>query len=553
MSVNPPELWQFAQLVDLLTHTLGGDWGKDPDHEDIEYEHAYCIRASEIPLWTSNKGSTAALRKIKKASIEKRALVVNDILVEISGGGPTQPVGRTVLIDETVLSINPQIQKICTNFFRQIRPSRFIFAKYLELFLESIYFSPQINELQSGSNNLRNLKFNDYLKLSVPVPPLTQQKKIVQKIEELFSEIDDGIESLERAKKQLDVYRKAILIQAFNGNLTKQWRALNSDKLPTEEYFVSAINRDREERYEKQVADWNKELLDWEKEGKIGSKPKKPKPLPRIEATQISTEGLPRGWIKTNLEYVCDFITKGTTPAKNELFAKQGDIPFIKVYNLTHKGYLDFSIDPTFVTKQTHEGFLKRSKVYPNDVLMNIVGPPLGKVSIVPDSYPEWNINQAIAIYRSNLIDSKYLSEFLLNENTVRAMMSQSKATAGQFNLTLEICRNFPIPVCSKLEQAEIVKSLSENLSNAQYLQETIDQQLEQLTLLKQTVLQKAFSGELVPQYPNDEPASVLLERIKAEKEEELAKAKANKAPKKPTKRKTKTTKEDEPAQQELI
>lgn len=388
---------------------------------------------------------------------------------------------------------------------------------------------------------------------SYPIAPYAEQIRIVQKIEELFSEIDDGIQSLETAKKQLDIYREAILIQAFNGNLTKQWRALNSDKLPTKEYFLSAINRDREERYEKQIADWNKEFLHWEKEGKIGSKPKKPKPLPRIEATQIRTEGLPRGWIKTNLEYVCDFITKGTTPAKNELFAKQGDIPFIKVYNLTHKGYLDFSIDPTFVTKQTHEGFLKRSKVYPNDVLMNIVGPPLGKVSIVPDSYPEWNINQAIAIYRSNLIDSKYLSEFLLNENTVRAMMSQSKATAGQFNLTLEICRNFPIPVCSKLEQAEIVKSLSENLSNAQYLQETIDQQLEQLMLLKQTVLQKAFSGELVPQDPNDEPASVLLERIKAEKEEELTKAKANKIPKKSTKRKTKTIKEDEPAQQELI
>lgn len=384
---------------------------------------------------------------------------------------------------------------------------------------------------------------NNAVELNIHLPPLNEQKRIVQKIEELFSEIDDGIQSLETAKKQLDIYREAILIQAFNGNLTKQWRTLNSDKLPTKEYFLSAINRDREERYEKQVADWNKDLSHWEKAWKIGSKPKKPKPLPRIEATQISTEGLPKGWIKTNLEYVCDFITKGTTPAKNELFAKQGDIPFIKVYNLTHKGYLDFSIDPTFVTKQTHEGFLKRSKVYPNDVLMNIVGPPLGKVSIVPDSYPEWNINQAIAIYRSNLIDSKYLSEFLLNENTVRAMMSQSKATAGQFNLTLEICRNFPIPVCSKLEQAEIVKSLSENLSNAQYLQETIDQQLEQLMLLKQTVLQTAFSGELVPQDPNDEPASVLLERIKAEKEEELAKAKANKAPKKPTKRKTKATK----------
>lgn len=388
---------------------------------------------------------------------------------------------------------------------------------------------------------------------SYPLAPFIEQNKIVQKIEELFSEIDDGIQTLETAKKQLDVYRKAVLIQAFEGKLTEEWRALNSDKLPNEAFFLSAINHDREERYKKQIAAWNQELLDWEKSGKTGSKPKKPKPLPRIESTQLSTEGLPKGWVKTNLENVCDFITKGTTPAKDALFANQGDIPFIKVYNLTHKGYLDFSIDPTFVSNETHEGFLKRSKVYPNDVLMNIVGPPLGKVSIVPDTYPEWNINQAIAIYRSNLIDSKYLSEFLLNENTVRAMMSQSKATAGQFNLTLEICRNFPIPVCSKLEQAEIVKSLSENLTNAQYLQETIDQQLEQLTLLKQTVLQKAFSGELVPQDPNDEPASVLLERIKAEKEEEHAKEKAKKPPKKPSKPKAKTKKEDQPAQQELV
>lgn len=175
---------------------------------------------------------------------------------------------------------------------------------------------------------------NNAVELNIHLPPLNEQKRIVQKIEELFSEIDDGIQSLETAKKQLDIYREAILIQAFNGNLTKQWRTLNSDKLPTKEYFLSAINRDREERYEKQVADWNKDLSHWEKAWKIGSKPKKPKPLPRIEATQISTEGLPKGWIKTNLEYVCDFITKGTTPAKNELFAKQGDIPFIKVYNL---------------------------------------------------------------------------------------------------------------------------------------------------------------------------------------------------------------------------
>lgn len=524
-SSHVPDSWQQVRLGDFAL----SEKGKKPSNEVSTPEDFLCIPYIDIEAFEKNILKSWTDGKNCRLCFEDDFLMVWD-------GSRSGYIGKGMFgaLGSTLVRINfPKINNRYAYYF--------LLSKYQE-----------INTRAKGSGTPHvdpDLLWN----YSFPIAPLVEQARIVNKIEELFSEIDDGIQSLETAKKQLDIYREAILIQAFEGKLTKEWRALNSDKLPNEAFFLSAINHDREERYKKQIAAWNQELLDWEKSGKTGSKPKKPKPLPRIESTQLSTEGLPKGWVKTNLENVCDFITKGTTPAKDALFANQGDIPFIKVYNLTHKGYLDFSIDPTFVSNETHEGFLKRSKVYPNDVLMNIVGPPLGKVSIVPDTYPEWNINQAIAIYRSNLIDSKYLSEFLLNENTVRAMMSQSKATAGQFNLTLEICRNFPIPVCSKLEQAEIVKSLSENLTNAQYLQETIDQQLEQLTLLKQTVLQKAFSGELVPQDPNDEPASVLLERIKAEKEEEHAKEKAKKPPKKPSKPKAKTKKEDQPAQQELV
>lgn len=314
MSVNPRELWQFAQLEDLLTHTLGGDWGKDPDHEDIEYEDAYCIRASEIPLWTSNKGSTAALRKIKKASIEKRALVVNDILVEISGGGPTQPVGRTVLIDETVLSINPQVQKICTNFFRQIRPSRFIFAKYLELFLKSIYFSPQINELQSGSNNLRNLKFDDYLKLSVPLAPLNQQKKIVQKIEELFSEVDDGINSLEMAQGLLKSYKLSIIDKALTGKITEEWRKNNLSK--NAKKIEEIIKAERLTEYSNLISNWKSEEAIWKANGKKGSKPVKPDPI--CEYTSFKDPNLPIEWTCINLGFLANKVRNGISKKPDE-------------------------------------------------------------------------------------------------------------------------------------------------------------------------------------------------------------------------------------------
>ena len=106
---------------------------------------------------------------------------------------------------------------------------------------------------------------------------------------------------------------------------------------------------------------------------------------------------------KVQLSNICDFITKGTTPQSNQIYDiyKEGLIPYLKVYNLSFTGELLFKEKPQYISKEVHDGKLSRSKVYPNDVLMNIVGPPLGKFSIVTDEFKEWNINQAIAIFRA--------------------------------------------------------------------------------------------------------------------------------------------------------
>jgi type I restriction enzyme, S subunit len=260
----------------------------------------------------------------------------------------------------------------------------------------------------------------------VPLPPLAEQERIVAKIEELFSELDAGIESLKTAAQQLKTYRQAVLKWAFEKS--KNFRVIK-------------------------------------------------------------------------LEDCCEFITKGTTPSKNELFEGTGEIPFIKVYNLTFDGSLDFSVNPTFVTNETHNNFLNRSKVFPGDVLMNIVGPPLGKVSIVPNTYNEWNINQAIARFRcKNILLNRYLFHFLTSENTIRQYSNKSKATAGQFNLTLEICRNILIPLCSLEEQQRIVEEIESRLSVCDKLQETINLSLAQAESLRQSILKRAFEGKLVAQ-----------------------------------------------------
>ncbi len=140
-------------------------------------------------------------------------------------------------------------------------------------------------------------------------------------------------------------------------------------------------------------------------------------------------------------------ITKGATPPGATGTSDTG-IPFLKVYNLTFDGSLDFTIEPTFVTPDAHSKEMARSKVQAGDVLMNIVGPPLGKVSIVPASFPSANINQAIARFRIREgVPPRYLAAYLLSDWAQRWLGSRSKKTSGQQNLTLELCQTLPVPL----------------------------------------------------------------------------------------------------------
>jgi type I restriction enzyme S subunit len=447
-----------------------------------------------LPFFQGKAEFTDLHPAIKKWCSEPNKIgLPNDILVSVRA-----PVG----------SVNIANVECCIG--RGLSAIRYIECnKFLFYFFKHI--EKKLDEQGTGTT-FRAISGEVLKNFPIYLPPVKEQHRIVAKIETLFSELDKGIESFKTAREQLKIYRQSLLKHAFSGKLTEQWRAENPDKLENAQALLQRIETERQQRYQQQ-------LKDWEANDKQGSKPKALKTLPPLTTEELAAlPELPNGWIYIRAEEISDFITKGTTPSKELLFEGNGEIPFIKVYNLTKTGFLDFSIDPTFVSRKTHNGFLARSKVYPGDVLMNIVGPPLGKVSIVPDSYPEWNINQAISIFRTNLISSRFLATYLAHEDTVRVMMKKSKATAGQFNLTLEICRETLIPFCGKNEQAEIENLIDAKTFGIDQLDQTITTALQQAEALRQSILKKAFSGQLVPQDPSDEPASVLLERIRLEK-----------------------------------
>jgi len=166
---------------------------------------------------------------------------------------------------------------------------------------------------------------------------------------------------------------------------------------------------------------------------------------------------IPAEWELARAKDVCSTITKGSTPRRRGYESTAYPIPFLRVQNLTFDGRIDIGQKCEFITRETHEHELARSAARFGDVLTNIVGPPLGKVAIVSDDYPEWNLNQAIALFRLNhRASSDFLCYWLQAPKAGRWFELNSKKTSGQQNLTLQHCQDLPLLLPSIAEQNRI-------------------------------------------------------------------------------------------------
>ncbi|WP_083188185.1 restriction endonuclease subunit S [Prosthecochloris sp. CIB 2401] len=177
---------------------------------------------------------------------------------------------------------------------------------------------------------------------SFPIPPLNEQHRIVAKIEELFSELDKGVESLKKAREQLKVYRQALLKYAFEGKLTEDWRKKNADKLETADQLLDRIKHEREARYQQQLEEWKSAVEQWEKDGKVGKRPSKqgkPKHLKSIgKDIQQTLPNLPDGWVWGKL----GLMTTGVEYGSSTKSKKTGSHPVLRMGNIQN-GKFDWS------------------------------------------------------------------------------------------------------------------------------------------------------------------------------------------------------------------
>ena len=426
-------------------------------------------------------------------------------------------VGACVIVSATTLRV------MLSDKILRLRFSRDEMKPWVLHFLRSKDGRAQIESLASGNQeSMRNIGQERLRQIAIPIPPTSEQSRIVAKLEELLSDLDAGVAELKAAQKKLRQYRQSLLKAAVEGTLTAPWReAQRKLGTPTETgvQLLQRILTERRARWEaKQLAKFKEQGKappnDWQK--------KYPEP---VEPDTTDLSELPEGWVWASAEQLCEFITKGTTPPKDLDDGRSPEIPFLRVTNLTDTGALDLS-ERVFVADSTHRGLLSRSAVFPGDVLMNIVCPPLGQVSLVPSDYPEWNINQAIAIFRAVPgISVDFLRSWLLSRTASNWLKARAKTTAGQTNLTLELCRALPVPLPPEREQSVINELTAAALDAASEQLHAVAKSIKQSAAQRQNILRASFAGQLVPQDPNDEPASLLLERIRAER---AARAAAN-------------------------
>ncbi len=389
-------------------------------------------------------------------------------------------------------------------------------SKFLGLYLSNI--EQELIKRAKGMG-IQNISGKDIEALPFLLPPLNEQKRIVAKIEQLFSELDNGIAALKTAREQLKVYRQAVLKHAFEGKLTAKWREENADKLETPEQLLARIQQERDARHQQQLENWKVAVKEWESLGKEGKSPPRPKQPKKLISHYTKDENLPDSWEVVPLEALISFgPTNGWSPKA------VGEVTNTKAITLTAttSGKFDssqFKYIDARIPKHSSLWLTRNDILVQRGNTIEYVGVPAlysgeDNKFIYPDLIMKIQTVDSIATQYVVHAMSMSRSRNFLRERAVGAAGSMPK-------INQQTLSSLPIYICSEPEQIKIVELLEEKLSLADSAIHEIDLQLSKAETLRQSILKRAFSGKLVPQDPSDEPASELLARIKAEKDQQ--------------------------------
>ncbi|GAB1489736.1 restriction endonuclease subunit S [Opitutaceae bacterium] len=450
---NLPPSWARCTLADVGKIVSGGT--PSTSNPDFWGDEIRWISPSDLTGYKS--------KFIARGAKSISALGLDNCSAKLMPAGSVHfssraPIGYVVISSES----------LCTNQgFKSLVPAESVFCEYVYFYLKSI--KGLANSLATGTT-FKELSGSAFAKLPIPLPPLAEQKRIVAKIEELFSELEAGEESLRVARRQLGVYRQSLLKQAFEGHLTAQWRTQNPAQLES------------------------------------------PAALPETEGPHA----LPAGWRWIKLGSAIEEPAYGTS---KKCSYESGGVGVLRIPNVVNGAIEADDLKFAEFTDEERKSY----ELQTGDLLLirsNGSVSIVGRCAIVEPKHTGFLYAGYLIRLRPRdaLLDSRFLLSQLASHRLRSQIEFSAKSTSGVNNINSKEIQRLVIALPSLPEQQEIVRLLDEQFEVIERNERELDGALRRSEALRQAILQKAFTGRLVPQDPTDEPAATLLARLRTER-----------------------------------
>jgi len=462
-----PAGWAMSSLGEVCTKPQYGWTSKADKKGDLKL-----LRTTDISKGAIDWDNVPYCLK-RPDNVEKYQLQGDDILVSRAGS-----VGISTRIVET------PCDTVFASYLIRFKPLNGIHPKYVELYLKTNGYWKSISEFSAGIA-VPNVNASKLANLRIPIAPVNEQHRIVAKLEKLLAKVDKCKERLDKIPAILKRFRQSVLAAACSGRLTADWRQRNPNVEPASELLTRILTN------------------------------KHPRNSGRFVNNESYHDNLPETWTQCSLGSLCLLITKGSSPKWQGINYVSNGVLFITSENVV-SGHLNLENK-----KYVEEGFnaiQQRSILEKGDLLTNIVGASIGRSAVF--NFDETaNINQAVALIRLHSDMNRTYILNVLNSPAIIDFMNRSKVDVARANLSLKDVSSLPIPLPPSSEQLEIICRLEALFQVVDRIEERYQNANAHIAKLTQSVLAKAFRGELVPQDPSDEPAAKLLERVRAERE----------------------------------
>lgn len=457
-----PKGWEIVRLQDMVSYVKG----KKPRILSNVYKEGL---VPYIDIKAFEKGKIRQYADVESSKLLKK----DDILVVWDGArSGLVGIGRTGAIGSTIASLTP----------------RNVNSKYLFYYLQTKYEFLNSNPRGTG---IPHIDPNLFWNIEIPLAPLNEQRRIVAKLEKLLAKVDSCNERLEKIPAILKQFRQSVLAAACSGRLTEDWRKKN----PVEESVENILKNIQEKRIKQALTSTQKSNI---------------KNIYSYREQGDPSE-LPEGWRYVTLDKLCESFQYGTSSKS----MKTGKIPVLRMGNLQNG-----EIDWNDLVYTSNEKEIEKYKLQPGDVLFNRTNSPelVGKTSIYRGERPAIFAGYLIRIKSYKELNPEYLNIYLNSIYAKEHCLMVKTDGVSQSNINAQKLGKFEIPFCAIAEQNEIFRRVEALFKIADQIEERYKKAKTYVERLTQAILAKAFRGELVPQDPNDEPASVLLERIRQEK-----------------------------------